>query len=69
MIPHIHDYRLHEELRHSIEAQMNAVRHGGSGSLPSLEKEMLENVQHQLDLLTKVAVIHGSVLLVNFVLN
>ena len=41
---------------------MNAVRHGGAGNLPALEKEMLENVQHQLDLLTKVCTNYSVVL-------
>lgn len=42
--------RLHEELRRSIEAQMDIVRHGeGSG----VEKEVMGNMQHQLQLLSQ----------------
>ena len=43
--------RLHEELRRSIEAQMDIVQHGeGSG----VEKEVMGNMQHQLQLLSQV---------------
>ena len=43
--------RLHEELRRSIEAQMDIVRQGeGSG----VEKEVVENMRHQLHLLSQV---------------
>ena len=43
--------RLHEELRRSIEAQMEIVRQGeGSG----VEKEVMGNMQHQLQLLSQV---------------
>ena len=46
--------RLHEELRRSIEAQMDIVRQGeGSG----VEKEVVENMRHQLHLLSQVHVI------------
>lgn len=42
--------RLHEELRRSIEAQMDIVRQGeGSG----MEKEVMENMRHQLQLLSQ----------------
>ncbi|KAJ7389653.1 Sodium channel and clathrin linker 1 [Desmophyllum pertusum] len=42
--------RLHEELRRSIEAQMEIVRQGeGSG----VEKEVMENMRHQLQLLSQ----------------
>lgn len=42
--------RLHEELRRSIEAQMDIVRQGeGSG----VEKEVVENMRHQLHLLSQ----------------
>lgn len=42
--------RLHEELRRSIEAQMDVVRQGeGSG----VEKEVMENMRHQLQLLSQ----------------
>lgn len=42
--------RLHEELRRSIEAQMDIVRQGeGSG----VEKEVMGNMQHQLQLLSQ----------------
>ena len=37
---------------------MNAARVGATGKVPGLEKEMLENVQHQLELLTKVAIFY-----------
>lgn len=44
-------HRLHEELRRSIEAQMEIVRRGeGSGA----EKEVMENMQHQLQRLQQV---------------
>lgn len=44
--------RLHEELRRSIEAQMEIVRQGeGSG----VEKEVMENMRHQLQLLSQVS--------------
>lgn len=46
--------RLHEELRRSIEAQMDIVRQGeGSG----VEKEVVENMRHQLHLLSQVHII------------
>ena len=46
--------RLHEELRRSIEAQMDIVRQGeGSG----IEKEVVENMRHQLRLLSQVHVV------------
>lgn len=46
--------RLHEELRRSIEAQMDIVRQGeGSG----IEKEVVENMRHQLHLLSQVHII------------
>lgn len=46
--------RLHEELRRSIEAQMDIVRQGeGSG----VEKEVVENMRHQLHLLSQVHMI------------
>lgn len=42
--------RLHEELRRSIEAQMDVMRQGeGSG----VEKEVMENMRHQLQLLSQ----------------
>ena len=45
--------RLHEELRRSIEAQMDVMRQGeGSG----VEKEVMENMRHQLQLLSQVIV-------------
>lgn len=46
--------RLHEELRRSIEAQMDIVRQGeGSG----IEKEVVENMRHQFHLLSQVHII------------
>ena len=46
--------RLHEELRRSIEAQMDIVRQGeGSG----VEKEVVENMRHPLHLLSQVHII------------
>lgn len=46
--------RLHEELRRSIEAQMDIVKQGeGSG----VEKEVVEKMRHQLHLLSQVHVI------------
>ena len=46
--------RLHEELRRSIEAQMDILRQGeGSG----VEKEVVENMRHQLHLLSQVHII------------
>jgi len=51
-----HLNRLHEELRRSIEAQMDIVRQGeGSG----VEKEVMGNMQHQLQLLSQV-ICYGS---------
>ena len=45
--------RLHEELRRSIEAQMDVMRQGeGSG----VEKEVMENMRHQLQLLSQVII-------------
>ena len=44
-------HRLHEELRRSIEAQMEIVHRGeGSGA----EREVMENMRHQLQLLQQV---------------
>ena len=45
--------RLHEELRRSIEAQMD-VMHQGDGS--GVEKEVMENMRHQLQLLSQVII-------------
>ena len=46
--------RLHGELRRSIEAQIDAARHGEGESLPALSREMMDNMQQQLQLLTQV---------------
>lgn len=53
--------RLHEELRRSIEAQMDIVRQGeGSG----VEKEVVENMRHQLHLLSQVHVVSLNLVMI-----
>ena len=53
--------RLHEELRRSIEAQMDIVRQGeGSG----VEKEVVENIRHQLHLLSQVHVVSLNLVMI-----
>ena len=53
--------RLHEELRRNIEAQMDIVRQGeGSG----VEKEVVENMRHQLHLLSQVHVVSLNLVMI-----
>ena len=53
--------RLHEELRRSIEAQMDIVRQGeGSG----VEKEVVENMRHQLHLLSQVHIVSLNLVMI-----
>jgi hypothetical protein len=47
--------RLHEELRRSIETQMETMRRGEGSGLADLEKEMIDKMQYQLQLISQVS--------------